>query len=131
MLQAEVPRSVVAGAVECKTKFLVGTWAMSDYDKGDAADFVQIAVLEFNEKGQVRDGSVFWADKAKPTARFDRGQLTVSHNCGVTGEFTVTSLEKPKKTFKYRVNGTMDPKNGILYLKPNGADEQVFYQQWN
>lgn len=113
-----------AQAVECKTKFLVGVWATTDWQgKGWGADETDICLLQFNTSGQVMSSSCFLGSNTKPDSQNLRGRLSVSKACNVTGTITAGK-------FSTTVTGKLDPKKGKLTLTPKGADTDVYNQQW-
>jgi len=121
-----------AAAAECKTKFLVGTWAYTDYVDDPDIQFTNVLVCtaQFNEKGQTMDGACSFLPKGQKTAGLD-AHLSVSKACAVTGRLTFVG--RKGRPFKSEVTGTLDPKKGILTIKPKKPllfDEAKFFQQW-
>lgn len=114
-----------ASAAKCSTKMLVGAWAETDFEKGDAPEDVDICLIQFNTKGQVMTSSCFTADDTKMARGSDRvsGKLSVTKACEVTG----------KLRFRRQVvtlTGTLNPSKGIMTLRAKGTDPIVYNQQW-
>jgi len=113
-----------AAAVECKSKFLVGTWTASDFDPDIEDDKIDVCSLQFNTKGEVMAGACTVFPKGRKESRLD-GRLTVNKACAVSGRLVFIDRKTNKKlTFPVK-NGTLDPKSGVLTVKPF-----VFFQQW-
>lgn len=122
-----------AAAAECKTKFLVGTWAYTDYVDDPDIQFTNVLVCtaQFNEKGQTMDGACSFLPKGQKVAGLE-AHLSVSKACAVTGRLTFVG-RKGRPFNKSEVTGTLDPKKGILTIKPKRPlffDEAKFFQQW-
>jgi len=113
-----------AAAVECKTKFLVGTWTASDFDPDIEDDKIDVCSLQFNTKGEIMAGACTVFPKGRKEARLD-GRMTVNKACAVTGRLEIIDRKTNKKLTIPVKKGTLDPKTGVLTVKPF-----TFIQQW-